>query len=54
MGVGGQGKSDMLTRRWERGDNCVGEFHLYACLLVNQKIYYLQCSGGQEVFQILL
>ena len=37
-GRGGQGKNDMLTSRWGRGDNWIGDNHLYACFLVIQNI----------------
>ena len=38
----GQDKSDMLTWRWGRGDNWIGEGHLYAYFLWNQNIPILK------------
>ena len=41
-GRGGQGKSDMLTSGWGRGDNWIGDTHLYGCFLLNQNIPVLK------------
>ena len=38
----GQGKSDMLTQRWGKGNKWTGENYLYACFLLNKNIQLIK------------